>query len=54
MDYFPFVIQAVSGDKRTVYAYFSDGSVRLADISKLIKPGSVFEKLRDDSFFANV
>ena len=51
MDYFPYVVQAVPGENRTVYAYFSDGSVRLADVSRLIRPGTVFEALRDEAFF---
>ena len=51
MEYFPFVIQAVPGENRTLYAYFSDGSVRFADISKLIAPGTVFQALQDENFF---
>ncbi len=47
----PYVVQAVPGEGRTVYAYFSDGSVRLADVSKLIVPGTVFDALKDESFF---
>ena len=29
MDFIPKVVQAVAGDDFTVYAYFSDGAVRL-------------------------
>ena len=33
MNYLATVVQAVPGDDFTVYAYFSDGTVRLADPS---------------------
>ena len=51
MDYMPHVVQAVPGEGRTVYAYFSDGSVRLTDVSHLIVPGTVFDALKDERFF---
>ena len=51
MEYFPFVIQAVPGENRSVYAYFSDGSVRLYDVADKIIPGTVFEALQDEQFF---
>ena len=51
MEFLPFVVQAVPGPDKTVYAYFSDGSVRRADISKMIRPGTVFEPLADEGFF---
>lgn len=50
-DYFPKVIQAVPGDGKAVYAYFSDGSIRLYDVAPLIAQGGVFRKLSDDHFF---
>lgn len=50
-DYFPAVVQAVAGDDFTVYAYFSDGSIRLADIKPLIQRGGVFAQLADKDFF---
>ena len=40
MDYQPSVVQAVPGPEKTVYAYFSDGSVRLFDAAPLIAKGS--------------
>ena len=51
MEYYPFVLQAVPGESRNVYAYFSDGSVRLYDVSDKILPNTVFEELRDEQFF---
>lgn len=51
MEYEPMVVQAVAGDHHTVYAYFSDGTVRLADIEPLIQQGGVFSKLKEDDFF---
>lgn len=49
--YFPTVVQAVPGQGRTVYAYFSDGAIRLFDVAPLIREGSVFQRLEDDAFF---
>ena len=49
--YWPQVVQAVPNDEYTVYAFFSDGSVRLADVRPLIYPGSVFEPLEDVETF---
>ena len=51
MNYLASVIQVVPGDDFTVYAYFSDGTVRLADIKPLIEKGGVFAKLSDPIFF---
>ena len=34
MEYIPAVVQAVPGNNFTVYAYFSDGTVRLATSSR--------------------
>ena len=51
MEYVPRVVQAVAGEGYTVYAYFSDGSVRRVDVGSLIASGGVFEKLRDLTFF---
>ena len=54
MEYLPhIVLQALAGDDYTVYAYYSDGSVRLADIKPLIKRGGVFAKLADKEFFSS-
>ena len=50
-DYYPRVVQALAGEGRTVYAYFSDGSVRLLDVAPLIDRGGVFAQLADDAFF---
>ena len=51
MDMIPKVVQAVAGDGFTVYAYFSDGTVRLLDASPLLEKGGVFAPLRDPDFF---
>lgn len=51
MDLLPHVLQVIPGDGKTVYAYYNDGTVRLADIAPLIKQGTVFEPLMDDAFF---
>ena len=53
MDFFPVVLQAIPGENRTVYAYFNDGTVRLADMNSAIQRGGVFSLLQDDSFFRN-
>ena len=49
--YFPAVVQAVAGDDFAVYTYFSDGSVRQADIRPLIAQGGVFSQLADPALF---
>ena len=51
MSYYPDVVQALAGPGRTVYAYFTDGSVRLFDVKPLIDRGGVFAALGDDEFF---
>ncbi|MBQ7144590.1 MAG: DUF2442 domain-containing protein [Oscillospiraceae bacterium] len=51
MEYIPYVVQAVPGDGKTVFVYFSDGSVRRKDVSGLIRPGTVFAPLADDAVF---
>lgn len=53
LPYFPEVVQAVPGEAYTVYAYFSDGSVRLMDVSPLIRRGGVFARLSDEDVFRN-
>ena len=50
-DYFPAVVQAVPAEDYGVYAYFSDGSVRLFDARPLIASGGVFARLADRAFF---
>ena len=45
------VVQAVPEENYTVYAYFSDGSVRLADIKPLISRGGVLLPLQDEKVF---
>lgn len=51
MELIPKVVQAVAGDNFTVYAYFSDGTVRLLDAAPLLERGGVFAPLRDPTFF---
>lgn len=51
MDYQPVVVQAVPGPGKTVYAYFSDGSIRHVNVQPLIKRGGVFDVLADDAVF---
>ena len=53
MDYLANVVQVIPGENFTVYVYFSDGSVRKADIKPYIAKGGVFEQLSDESFFRN-
>ena len=53
MEYIPEVVQAIAGDDCTVYAYFSDGSVRLYDAKPLARKGGLFAKLADESFFSD-
>ena len=50
-EYIPCVVQAVAGDDYTVCAYFSDGTVRLADVKPLIDRGGVFSQLADVDVF---
>ena len=49
--YFPSVVQALAGADFTVYAYFSDGSIKHYDVKPLIRQGGVFEKLADEATF---
>ena len=49
--YFPEVVQALPGADKTVYAYFSDGSIHLFDVKPLLGTGPVFEPLREETFF---
>ena len=51
MEYVPTVVQAVPGNDFTVYAYVSDGTVRLANIGPLIARGGVFAPLADEDVF---
>jgi hypothetical protein len=50
--YFPVVVQAVEGDNKTIYAYFSDGHITRYDMKPLIKKGGIFSILSDDDFFS--
>lgn len=50
-EYFPIVVQALAGEDFTVYAYFSDGHIRLYDMKPLLEHSGVFERLRDEAFF---
>lgn len=52
-EYYPEVVQAVPGPDRTVYAYFSDGRITRYDVKPLIERGGVFDRLKDDDFFAS-
>lgn len=51
--YYPEIVQCVAGPGKSVYAYFSDGSIHLYELDHLIKRGGVFAKLEDDDFFNN-
>ena len=51
MEYIPEIVQVVAGDDFIVYAYFTDGTVRLYDVKPLIDRGGVFAKLTDEEFF---
>lgn len=53
MDFIPKVVQAVAGEDFIVYAYFSDGTVRLLDAKPLLKKGGVFASLQDPDFFSS-
>lgn len=52
-EYFPAVVQAVAGEDYLVYAYFSDGSIKLYDAAPLIQKGGVFTPLKDKAYFRN-
>lgn len=49
--FFPQVYQAVPTDRFEVYAYMNDGSVRMIDMKPLLRPGTVFDPLRDIDTF---
>ena len=51
--YFPTVVQAVPGNGRIVYAYFTDGSIHAYDMQPHIDKGGVFAPLKDEDFFVN-
>jgi len=50
-EYFPQVVQVIPTDDFKIYAYFTDGTIRLVDVKPLIQPGTVFEPLADLNFF---
>lgn len=52
-EYFPDVIQAIPGEGRNIYCYFSNGAIRKYDVGPLIDRGGVFEVLRDEDTFRN-
>ena len=51
MTYYPVVVQAVPANNRSIYVYFSDGHIRLFDMTPLITEGGIFAQLSDESFF---
>lgn len=52
MLYVPQVVQVFPGDDFTVYVWFSDGSVKLADIKPFIERGGVFSQIADSEVFS--
>lgn len=53
MEYIPCVVQALAGDNDTVYACYSDGSIRHAGTKLLIERGGVFTQLKDLDVFCD-
>ena len=53
-EYIPSIVQALAGPDFTVYAYFTDGTVRLADVKPLIERGGVFSKIADEEAFSGL
>ena len=53
-DYIPSVVQAVAGPDFTVYAYFTDGTVRLSDVKPLIEKGGVFARIAGEAAFSEL
>lgn len=53
MEYYPEVIQAVAGDNKNIYIYFSDGRICKYNMNSLIKGGGIFKKLENNYFFRN-
>lgn len=51
MDFFPTVVQAIAGPKRTIYIYFLDGHIKQFDMAPLIEKGGIYSCLADDVFF---
>lgn len=53
MEYYPEVVQAIAGNNRTIYIYFSDGHISKYNMNPLIQRGGIFKKLENDIFFRN-
>ena len=51
MEYYPVVVQALAGENKTIYSYFSDGHITRYDVKPLIRRGGVFRDLENESFF---
>ena len=51
--FWPEVLQVVPTRDQKLFVYFNDGSVRLFDVSPLIKPGTVFAPLADPDYFCS-
>ena len=49
--FYPEVLHAVAGENFTVYAYMSDGNMRLYDVKPLINKGGVFKQISDENVF---
>ncbi len=49
--YYPRVLQAMAGDGYEVYAYLSDGSVRLLNMREAVMKKPVFSPLKDYAVF---
>jgi hypothetical protein len=49
--FWPKIVQVAPTDNFEVYAYCNDGAVRLYDVKPLLRPGTVFESLRDITIF---
>jgi len=50
-NFWPVVLQVVPTDDYKLYVYFNDGTVRMFDVLPLIKPDTVFERLKDIRVF---
>ncbi|MDR2974304.1 MAG: DUF2442 domain-containing protein [Propionibacteriaceae bacterium] len=51
--YWPEIAQALPGPDFTVFAYFTDGTVRSYDAKPLLARGGVFAPLRDEGTFVS-
>lgn len=53
MTYYPEVVQAIAAPNNHIIVYFSDGHIKMYDVTPLINKGGVFESLKDQRIFTD-